>query len=53
MMLWREYDHPPAFDLAWRIIRLRIAHTFGWSLDVVDALSPHTIAEIIGYLIGM
>lgn len=53
MMLWREYDHPPPLDMAWALMRMRIAHAFGWTLATVDDLSPQTVADLVGYLMSI
>ncbi|MCU0482304.1 MAG: hypothetical protein MUE54_14010 [Anaerolineae bacterium] len=53
LLIWREYDAPPAFAVAWVLLRARLAHAFGWQLEYIDGLAPATIAELLGYLGGM
>jgi hypothetical protein len=53
MMFWRDFDHAPPLDVAWILMRARIAHAFGWQLGYIDGLSPATIAELLGYLAGI
>lgn len=51
--LWREFDHAPPLDMAWGLMRMRIAQAFGWQLGYIDGLAPATVAELIGFLAGM
>jgi hypothetical protein len=52
LLVWRDFEHPPAFADAWVLMRARLAHAFGWHLDYIDRLPPATIAELFGYLMG-